>query len=221
MKKWMNEEPGNGNGASPAERPAAEARQIAFVGMLGALSFVLYLLRFPMPFLAPSFMEMDFSELPALFAGFFLGPLPGLAVVLVKVILKAVIQGSQTAYVGDFSNLVMSSIFILSAAVFYKKNRTKKGAVIAMVIATLAVSVAAVFLNLFVMFPLYSRLYGMPMEAIVGMGTTVNPLIKNEFTMMVFAVFPFNFVKHALTSLITFLLYKRVANALRGIVGRR
>ncbi len=196
------------------------AVRIAFVGMLGALSMVLMLVRFPLPF-APSFMEFDISELPALFAGFFMGPAAGAAVVVVKLLLKLVIQGTNTAFVGDFSNLVMSCAFVLPAAIIYKKNKTKKGAILAMIIATLFVSVLSIFLNAFVMFPLYSRLYSLPMEVLVGMGSTVNPLVNNEITLMLFAVFPFNLVKHAITSVVTFLLYKRCGRALRGIMNKR
>ena len=202
------------------EAGASGAARVAFVGMLGALSVVLMLLRFPLPF-APSFMEFDISELPALFAGFFMGPAAGAAVVVVKLLLKLVIQGTNTAFIGDFSNLVMSCAFVLPAAFIYKKNKTKKGAVMAMIIATLIVSILSIFLNAFVMFPLYSNLYELPMETLVGMGSAVNPLVTNEITLMLFAVFPFNLVKHAVTAVITFLLYKRCGRVLRGIMEKK
>ena len=192
---------------------------IAFTGMLGALSMVLMLIRFPLPF-APSFMEFDISELPALFAGFFIGPVGGAAVVVVKLLLKLIFQGTNTGFIGDFSNLVGSLAFVLPAAFIYKKNKTKKGAVIALVIATVFASVLSIFLNAFIMFPLYSRLYEMPMEVLVGMGAKVNPLVKDSVTLMIFAVFPFNLVKHTVTSLLTFLLYKRAGRALRKLMNR-
>ncbi len=192
---------------------------IAFTGMLGALSMVLMLIRFPLPF-APSFMEFDISELPALFAGFFIGPAGGAAVVAVKILLKLIIQGTNTGFVGDFSNLVSSLAFVLTAAFIYKKNKTKKGAILAMLISTLVVSVLSIFLNAFIMFPLYSRLYELPMEVLVGMGAKVNPLVKDSVTLMIFAVFPFNLVKHAVTSLLTFLMYKRAGRALRKLMNR-
>ena len=195
------------------------AKSIAFIGMLGALSMILIVLNFPIP-LTPSFMKFDLAELPALFAGFFMGPAAGAAVVVVRLVLKLVIQGTSTAFVGEFSNLVGSLVFVLIAAFIYKHHKTKKTAILSMVIATVVVSVAYVILNAFVMFPLYSRLYGMPMEAIIGMGAAVNPLVKDELTMMLFSVFPFNLFKHAVTALITFLLYKRVGKVLRGILAK-
>ncbi|MBR2526918.1 MAG: ECF transporter S component [Blautia sp.] len=192
-------------------------RKLVFVAILGAISFVLMLVNFSVPF-APSFMKFDIAELPGLFAGFFLGPLAGFEVVLVKLALKLAIQGTETAFVGEFSNLVGSAVFVVTAAWIYKLNRTKKGAIIALGVSTLVVSVAYIFLNAYIMFPLYSRLYGIPLDAIVGMGTAINPRITNLTTMMLFSVFPFNLVKHLATDLLTLLVYKRIANALRGLL---
>lgn len=185
--------------------------------MLGALAGVLMLFDFPLP-IAPSFLQMDFAELPCLFAGFFMGPLQGFLVIVVKILVKFVIKGTNTAFVGEFSNLVGSALFVCTAAVIYKKNHTKKGAKISMAVSTLVVSIAYVFMNAFVMFPLYSRLYGMPMEVIVGMGNAVNPLVTNELTMMLFCVFPFNLIKYTAVSLITYFVYKKCANAIRSIL---
>jgi riboflavin transporter FmnP len=193
------------------------ARSIAFMGMLGALAGVLMLFDFPIP-IAPSFLEMDIAELPCLFAGFFMGPLQGFLVIVVKLLVKFVIKGTNTAFVGELSNLAGSAIFVCTAALLYKKNHTKKGAKISMVAATLVVSIAYIFINAFVMFPLYSNLYGMPMEAIVSAGNAVNPLVTDELTMMLFCVFPFNLIKFTAVSLITYLVYKKCANALRSIL---
>ena len=193
------------------------AMRAAVVGMLGALSAVLMMLEIPLPF-APSFLKMDIGELPALFAGFFLGPAAGVGVVFVKIALKLIFKGTTTAFVGDFSNLVGSCVFILTASIIYKKNKTKKGAIMALVISTVLVSVVYIFLNAFIMFPMYSNLYGLPMDVIIGMGSAVNPLVHDELTMMLWAVLPFNLVKYTLTSVLTFLLYKRCGTALRGIM---
>ena len=209
--------------AGSAVQPAKEtktAQAVAFIGMLGALAAVLMMLEIPLPF-APSFLKMDFGELPGLFAGFFLGPAAGAGVVFVKIALKLLFKGTSTAYAGDFSNLTGSLIFVLTAAFIYKKNKTKKGAIIAMVVSTAVVSVVYIFLNAFIMFPLYSSLYGLPMDVIIGMGSAVNPFVHDELTMMLWAVLPFNLVKYSLTSLITFLLYKRCGNALRSIMAKR
>ena len=193
------------------------ARTVAFISMLGALSTVLMMINFPIPF-APTFLKFDIAELPALFAGFFLGPVAGILVVIVKIFLKLVIQGTETAFVGEFSNIVGSSCFVLIAALIYKKHRTKGGAIAAMSISSVVVSVVFIFMNAYVMFPMYVSLYGMPMEAIIDMGSSVNPLVHDTVTLMLFGVFPFNLVKHFATSFITYLIYKKSANALRSIL---
>ena len=199
------------------ETHVSATKKIVFIGVLGAVSFILMLIRFSVPF-APSFMEFDISELPALFAGFFMGPLAGFGVVVIKILLKLIIQGTNTAFVGEFSNIAGSSVFVLVAAFIYKANKTKKGAIIAMIVSSIVVSILFIFVNAYVMFPLYANLYGMPMEVIIGMGTAINPRITDLTTMMVFSVFPFNLFKHLVTSLLTFLIYKRVGNVLRKIL---
>lgn len=176
------------------------------------------LLRFPLPFV-PGFYEFDIAELPALFAGFFLGPVAGCAVVFVKIVLKLIFQGSATFGIGDLSNLIGSMVFILTASLIYRRMHTKKGAKIALVVSTLVVSVVYVFLNAYIMLPMYASVYGLPIETIVDMGHAVNPWVNDTVTLMIFAVFPFNLVKHGATALLTYLLYKRVGNALRSMMG--
>ena len=78
-----------------------------FIGMLGALSTILMMVSIPLPF-APGFLRFDVAELPALFAGFFIGPLGGCAVIVVKILLKLVIQGTDTAFVGELMNIIGS-----------------------------------------------------------------------------------------------------------------
>ena len=193
-------------------------RTIAFVAMLGAVSAVLMTIGIPIPF-APTFLRFDISELPALFAGFFLGPVSGCAVIVVKNILKLVIQGTETAYVGELMNVVGSICFMLPAALIYRVRHTRQGALIALVTACLVACVAAHLLNVYVAFPMYATLYGMPMEAIVAMGSAVNPLVHDSFTLMLFGVLPFNIMKHGVTALVTYLVYKRCGNALRRLLG--
>ncbi|MDO4280486.1 MAG: ECF transporter S component [Peptococcaceae bacterium] len=194
------------------------AKKVAFIGVLGALSCVLMLFRFPLPFV-PGFYEFDIAELPALFAGFFMGPVAGCAVVFVKIVLKLIFQGTQTAFVGDLSNLIGSMCFILTASLIYRRKHTKGGAIAALSISTIIVSIVYVFLNAYIMLPMYSSLYGLPLETIIGMGHAVNPWVNDTLSLMIFAVLPFNLFKHGVTSILTYVLYKRVGNALRHTMG--
>ena len=128
-------------------------KKTVLIGMLGAVSAVLMLLNLSLPF-APGFLKFDISELPALFAGFFLGPLNGCGVVTVKILLKVLFQGSDTGYVGELMNVMGSICFILPASLIYRWKHTKQGALIAMTVSTVLVSAAFIFINAYIAFPL-------------------------------------------------------------------
>ena len=193
-------------------------KTVALIGMLGAISAVLMMIDFPLP-LFPSFMKFDLGELPALFAGFFLGPAAGCLVIVVKMLLKLVVKGTSTAFVGEFMNIIASVSYVLPAALIYKNQRTKAGAKKAMILGTLLTAVICAFLNAWISFPMYGRLYGLSMEAIVGMAAKANPLVHDNVTLMLFSVFPFNLLKYGVTSVLTWLIYKRAGNAIRRILG--
>ncbi len=199
-------------------KKTSSVKETVFVGMMGAISAVLMLLNISLPFV-PGFLKFDISELPALFAGFFLGPVSGCGVIVVKILLKILFQGTDTGYVGEVMNVLGSMCFILPASLIYRWKHTKKGAVIAMAVSTVLVSIAFIFINAYIAFPLFSKLYGMPMEAIIGMGAAINPRITDLPTLMLFSVFPFNLFKHGITSFLTYLVYKRIGSRLRAIVG--
>ena len=188
-------------------------RNLVMIAMFGAASAVLMYFDFATP-LAPGFMKFDFADLPAMLATFMLGPVEGLLVCALKLILKLIVKGSETAFVGEIANFVCGACYMLPAALVYHFKKGKKWAAISLIVGTLSVTVCAVFMNTFVMFPLYSKLYGMPMEAIVGTGTAINSHIDSLFTMMLYSIVPFNLVKYGIVSFLTFILYKRLKRLL-------
>lgn len=192
-------------------------RVMIFTALLGAISMILSMISFPLPF-APAFLKFDIAELPALFAGFFLGPLDGCVVVFIKIILKLLIQGTDTAFVGEIMNLLGSFCFVLPTSFIYRWKHTKSGAITGLIISTVAVSIAFVFINAYIAFPLYSTLYGIPLDAIIEMGHSVNSNIDSITTLMIFSVFPFNLMKHGVTAVITYLIYIRVRKMLGSIL---
>lgn len=96
------------------------------------------------------------------------------------------------------------------ACLYYRNHRTKKGAVIGMLLATVATSVLAIFSNILVMFPMYAKLFGMSMQQIVDMVSAVNPFVKDITTMVIASLVPFNLFKYGVISLITFISYKKI-----------
>ena len=185
-------------------------KEIAKIAILGALAFVLMLIEFPLPF-APAFYKLDFSETAVLMGGFALGPLAAVVIEALKIVLKLLFKGTSTVFVGEFANFAVGCALTVPAAILYKKHKTKRGALMGMVLGTLCMTIAGGLVNYFVMLPMYSSLYNMPMDVIIGMGTAIIPAVKDMFTFVLLCTVPFNLVKGVLVSLVTFLLYKHVS----------
>ncbi|MDD2979380.1 MAG: ECF transporter S component [Hespellia sp.] len=187
---------------------------IAQVGMLAAIATVLMLFEIPLPF-APSFYEIDFSEVPVLVGCFVMGPVAGAVIELVKIVLNFIINGTITAGVGELANFCIGCAFCVPAGIIYRKMRSRKGALVGMVTGTLLMTVVGVFLNAYLLLPTYAKAFEMPIDALIGMGTAVNPNIDSLLTFVLFAVAPFNLLKGFLVSLIVFLIYKKISPIFR------
>lgn len=188
----------------------ALSKRLAFIGMFSAISTVLMLFELPLWF-APGFYKLDFSEIPVLICSFAMGPVAGVFVELCKVLLKLVIKGTTTAFVGDFANFVIGCTLILPAAVIYQFNKTKRMAIYGVITGTLIMTVFGSLFNAVYLLPKFSQLYGMPLDSIIQMGTAVNPYITNVTTLVLFAVVPMNLLKGALDSIVVILIYKHIS----------
>lgn len=197
------------------QRKRLKTRNIAVVGMLSAIALVLFLFEIPLPF-APSFYELDFSELPVLIGSFAMGPVAGVAIELCKVLLKLVIKGTTTAFVGDFANFIIGCSMVVPAAIIYHKFKTKKSAVASLITGTLIMTVFGSMFNAFYLLPAFADLYGMPLDQIVALGQQVNGNINSVATLVLFAVVPFNLLKGALLTVLTMLLYKHISPIIKG-----
>ena len=180
-------------------------RNVTVMAMFGALAAVLMIFEVPLPFIAPSFYGMDISEVPVLVGTFALGPVAGVVMELVKLILKP----TSTGFVGEFANFCVGCSLALPAGFIYRLNKTKKGAVIGMAAGTVIMTIVAVILNAVVMLPFYSHF--MPLDTIIAAGAVINPAISNVWTFVILAVGPFNILKGVIVSLLTALVYKRVS----------
>ena len=185
-------------------------RTLAQIGMLSAIAIVLMLFEIPLPF-APSFYEIDFSEVPVLVGCFAMGPWAGAMIELIKILLNLAINGTMTAGVGEFANFLIGCAFVIPAGIIYRKMHSRKGAIIGMVSGTLIMTILGCFLNAYLRLPAYSKAFELPMDALIGMGTAVNAHINGLLTFVVFAVAPFNLLKGVLVSLIVFLIYKKIS----------
>lgn len=186
-----------------------KTKKLVMAALLGALAAILMVLDFNVP-LAPGFIKFDFSDFPVLIGGFVFGPLTGVLIAFLKIVLNLLFKPTTTMFVGEASNFLLSVCYMGVACLFYRKHRTKKGAVIDMALATVTTSLFAIASNILVMFPMYAKLFGMSMEQIVGMVSAVNPFVKDVTTMVIASLVPFNLFKYGVISLITFISYKKI-----------
>lgn len=200
----------------PEKRQVSTARRVSIVGTCAAIATVLHVLDFPLLFLAPEFYKLDFSELPVLLCGFYLGPTATVACEGVKILLKLVVKGTSTAFVGDFANFVVGCALVLPATMWYHFHKSRHSAVIGLILGTVSMTILGSAFNAVYLLPKFAQLYGIPLDAIIGMGTAIHPSIHNVATFALLCVAPLNLIKGAAVSVLTLLLYKKVARPLFG-----
>ena len=200
----------------PELRKVTTARRVSIVGICAAIATVLHMLDFPLLFLAPDFYKVDFSELPVLLCGFYLGPSATVACEGVKILLKLLFKGTSTAFVGDFANFAVGCSLVLPATVIYHTHKSKHSAIVGLIVGCLCMTVFGSAFNAIYLLPKFAQLYGIPLEAIIGMGAKINGSITNVTSFVAICVAPLNLLKSSVVSVLTLLLYKRVARPLFG-----
>ena len=188
-------------------------KSVAVVAIMGAIGFILMVLEFPMPFLIPPFIKFDFSELPAIITAFALGPIQGIIVCLIKNLLHLFVTTS--AGVGELSNFILGAIFVGTAGIIYRYKKTRSGALIGSIVGALLMAVISVVSNYFVVYPAYVTLYGMPMEAIIGMYKALLPASDTLLKSLLIFNLPFTFAKGMIDALICFVVYKKLSPILK------
>ena len=190
-------------------------RKVAVIGVFSAISGVLMLFEIPVVF-APGFYKFDFSELPALIGAFAYGPVAGVMIEFVKIIVKLILKGTSTAFVGELANFIVGCSLVLPASIIYAMNKTRKTAIAACITGTICMTIVGSMFNAIYLLPKFAEMFGMPLEAIVEMGTAVNPHITSVSTLVLMAVAPLNLIKGGVISLITILIYKKISHILKG-----
>ncbi|ADQ07221.1 conserved hypothetical protein [Caldicellulosiruptor hydrothermalis 108] len=189
-----------------------ELKNLVKVSIFGALAFVVMLIEFPLG-IFPDFLKLDFSDCVALIISFALGPAWGMGVEFLKNVLHLFV--TKTAGIGEFANFMIGGFFVYIAGYIYAKNRTKKGAAVALIISTIAFSIWAGLLNYFILLPLYEKALKFPISDIVKIAAKVNGLVTDKFTLILFSIIPFNLVKGTIISVVTFVLYKRLSKIVK------
>ena len=180
--------------------------RLVWTALLSALAAVLMYIDMALP-IFPRFLKIDISDLPALVASFSYGPIAGVFTELIKNFLH--MFSTSSAGIGEAANFMMGSALVVPAGLIYRFNRTKKGAMTGLAVGTLCMAITASFANYFILLPFYSHL--MPLEKIISMSSAVIPAIHDNYTLILYAVIPFNLLKGFLVSIVTIRLYKRIS----------
>ncbi|MGL4774495.1 MAG: ECF transporter S component [Clostridium sp.] len=167
------------------------------ISLLSAIAVVIMYLEFP---IIPAFpwLKLDLSDVPALMGGFAFGPLAGVTIEGMKILLNLLLTGTQTGFVGETANFLIGISFILPATYIYWRNKSKKSAIIGMVIGGLSMEIIGIIANIYFLLPAY----GMNLEGTAAVNYVVAGLL------------PFNGIKSVLLGIVTYLLYKKVSVAI-------
>ena len=185
-------------------------RELATVAILAAIAAILFMIEIPVVL----FYKLDLSSLPVLLGAFAMGPLPGTMVLLVKALLGLLHSTSQG--VGELADFIMGFAMMFPASVIYRRMKSRKGAIVGMVAGSVIATIVAILTNLFIMIPFYGKAYGMPVEAIVGMGQAIVPFVDNQYKFVLLITGPFNVLKWVVISVVTAVVYKPLSPILHG-----
>ena len=179
-------------------------RKLAVIAMLSAVATVLMALSFPIPFLIPTFVKMDFSELPALLAAFSMGPVSGVAVCLIKNLVN--LFSSTTNGVGELCNFLLGACLVVPAGLVYKYKKTRGGALMGALIGAVVMAAGSVPVNYFISYPMYTLF--MPLDTIIGKYQSLIPSVDGLVACLVIFNAPFTLLKALLDTALAFLVYK-------------
>lgn len=188
--------------------------KIAQVGILSAIATILYLIRFPLPFIFPSFLDIQFSNLPAIIGGFAVGPIGGCIIVIIKTILKLFIEGTGTSYVGELADVIIGIMVVLTTSLLYKQKKTKKRAAFSLGVGSILWIVSGILANWLVLVPFYIEFFmNGNVNIFIGMCSVIPGINESNYMMMylIFGAGLFNLLLSTLTSLVTFFVYKRIS----------
>lgn len=187
-------------------------RHMTTIAIFSTLSIILYLtLKFNLP-IFPSFLKVNFSNLPILLGGFLLGPIEGLMIIIIRTIV--VIPFSGTFFVGELADLIISSAIMLVSSIIYLKNKTRKGAIIALLFSVLTWVVIGCVANYFILVPAYVTLFfGGNVNAFLPLLSVIPDVNENNYVIryVLFGALPFNLMLSLAVCIITYFVYKRLS----------
>ena len=187
-------------------------RRMTSIAVMSAVAMVLQFIEVSIPIM-PSFIKLDFSDIPELIIAFAYGPISGAIVCLLKNLIHMPL--SSSAFIGELSNFLLGCAFVIPAGLIYKHNKTKKTALIASIAGAFVMAILSVPINYFIIYPLYANVLGLPIPVIVGMYQAILPAADTLVKDLLIFNLPFTFVKGMIDAAFTFVLYKRISPILK------
>lgn len=180
-------------------------KKIALSAMLAALGVILQMFEIPIPII-PSFIKLDFSDLPGFIGAIVCGPWAGVLITLIRNVIH-IFTGSS-AGIGELSNFILSSSFVLSAGLIYKKMPNIKGVFFGGAVGAVVMGIVSFPVNNFIIYPLYYSVMGLPKEAILAMYQAIRPSTESIAEALVVFNVPFTIVKGLFSVILFGAVYK-------------
>ena len=188
-------------------------QKLIYTAMLAAVAGVLMSLEFSVPMMPP-FYKVDFSDVPSVIAVFLMGPVSGICVEVIKLLIKLITVGTNTMYVGELANLIAAFLFVWPLWFLYQKlGANRKAAVEALLLSIVIRTACACFINANITLPLYAKAMSLPLDEVIRMVASVNPAIKDLNGFIILATIPFNVLKVGLNYIVGQLLFVRLRAA--------
>lgn len=188
-------------------------QKLIYTAMLAAIAGVLMSLEFSVPMMPP-FYKVDFSDVPSVIAVFLMGPVSGICVEVIKLLIKLITVGTNTMYVGELANLIAAFLFVWPLWFLYQKlGANRKAAVEALLLSIVIRTACACFINANITLPLYAKAMSLPLDEVIRMVASVNPAIKDLNGFIILATIPFNVLKVGLNYIVGQLLFVRLRAA--------
>ena len=178
------------------------------ISILSAIGYILMFISVPLPMLFPEFLKVDISDLPALLGGIALGPMAGVTIAFFKNLLQFITGMSTTGGVGEFANFLIGGSFVFTVSYIYSKKRDVAGVIIGLISGIIVMTIVGCIANYFIILPFYSKI-GWSIDAVVAMGSAINPAIHNKLSFVIWIIAPFNILKSGIMSLLTLPMYKK------------
>ncbi|MDO5141946.1 MAG: ECF transporter S component [Eubacteriales bacterium] len=186
--------------------------RLTYIAIFAAIATVLMYFEFPIPFMPP-FLKVDLSGAAVLIGAFIFGIGPAITMIGIKDLIH--LTQTQTAGSGELADFLMLSTLVIVAVLLYRAHKSRKMALVGCISGSVAMAIAGMLSNYFLILPFYINGMGWDLEAIFEICAAVDPAIDGMSTYLLLGVLPFNLLKGAILTIITMTTYKKLSTFIR------